>query len=274
MATEHNPTKPVEASPWLRTTVWLALLLIAAITWTIILRYTLLIDDMEQSMATMSGMGQGMATMSAQPESALIFLPLWITMMIAMMFPAVAPVVSLFAAIGTQRRRSGGKATPTWVFLAGYLAIWTLFGVVVYLLSMAVPALSMMAAGLRADHPLIAGIVLLLAGVYQLSPLKQVCLQHCRSPLGVILHGWREGWRGALRMGIAHGAYCLGCCWGLMLVLFAVGLMNLTWMIILTVVIFAEKVIPYGPLLSRVTAFVLICFGLYTIATPWLTSVG
>lgn len=263
MFSEHNSApKTAEPTPRLKTTIWLALLLSAAIAWAIILQYSF----------AMGGMAQGMATMSAQPESALIFLPLWTIMMIAMMFPAVAPVVSLFAAISSKRRMGGEKVAPIWLFLAGYLAVWGLFGIGAYLLSLVIPALSMMAAGLRVDHPLAAGIVLILAGVYQASPLKQVCLHHCRSPLAVILHGWRDGWRGAFRMGASHGAYCLGCCWGLMVVLFAVGLMNLAWMIILTVVIFAEKVVTHGPLIGKVTALVLILFGLFTAVTPWLNQ--
>jgi predicted metal-binding membrane protein len=249
---EHTSVAPTQRT---KTTVWLGLLLLAAIGWAIVL----------QSTQTMSRMDQGMAAMGAEPVSALIFLPLWISMMVAMMFPAVAPVVSLFATIGERRRAAGQPATPTWVFLSGYLAVWSLFGVAAYLLSLAIPALGMMAAGLRVDHPIAAGIVLILAGLYQLSPLKQVCLRHCRSPLSVILHGWRDGVSGAFRMGLGHGAYCLGCCWGLMLVLFAVGLMNLAWMIVLTVGIFGEKVLPYGPQISRVLALALIVFGALTL---------
>jgi predicted metal-binding membrane protein len=189
-------------------------------------------------------------------------------MMVAMMFPAVAPVVSLFATISTKRRAAGQPAAPTWIFLIGYLSVWSLFGIGAYLLSLVVPALGMMAAGLRMDNPVAAGIVLMFAGLYQLSPLKQVCLYHCRSPLGVILHGWRDGYTGAFRMGFEHGAYCLGCCWGLMLVLFAVGLMNLVWMLLLTVAIFVEKVLPQGQLISKLIALVLVLFGIYTLVTP------
>jgi predicted metal-binding membrane protein len=215
-------------------------------------------------------MDEGMAEMGAEPVSALLFLPLWMSMMVAMMFPAIAPVVSLFATISQKRRAAGQPAAPTWVFLAGYLSVWSRFGIGAYVLSLIVPALGMMATGLRMDNPVAAGIVLMLAGLYQLSPLKQVCLHHCRSPLGVILHGWRDGRGGAFRMGFGHGAYCLGCCWGLMLVLFAVGLMNLAWMLILTLAIFVEKILPQGPLISKLIALVLILFGMFTLVMPWL----
>jgi predicted metal-binding membrane protein len=270
------------AAPSRRTklTVWLALLLLAAIAWTIIVVQIQAMNHPSQEMAGMEmgddmagmAMNQGMAEMAAQPESLLFFLPLWVVMMVAMMFPAVAPVVSFFDSLSLKRREAGLPAAPTWLFLAGYLAVWSLFGLGAYLLSLIVPAVGMMATGLRMDNPLAAGFVLIVAGLYQLSPLKQVCLKHCRSPLSIILHGWRDGPSGAFRMGFVHGAYCLGCCWGLMLVLFAVGLMNLLWMIILTIVIFAEKVLPYGSLVVRLTALALILFGQFTLVMPWLNG--
>lgn len=253
-------TTSIKPSRQTSITVWLALLLLAAIAWMIIFQQTQMIGSLNQ----------GMAAMDAGPVSILLFLPLWISMMVAMMFPAVAPVVSLFATISTKRRAASQPAAPTWIFLGGYLLVWSLFGIGVYLFSLVVPALSMMAAGLRMDNPVAAGIVLMLAGLYQLSPLKQVCLHHCRSPLGVILHGWHDGRGGAFRMGFGHGAYCLGCCWGLMLVLFAVGLMNLIWMVLLTVAIFIEKVLPQGPLISKLIALALVLFGIFTLVAPWI----
>ena len=109
----------------------------------------------------------------------------------------------------------------------------------------------------------------MLAGLYQWSPWKDVCLRHCRSPLSFLLHTWRDGYAGAFRLGFRHGAYCVGCCWGLMLVLFAVGLMNLGWMVLLSTVIFAEKIVRHGPLLGRLTGAGLVAFGVVTLVTPW-----
>jgi predicted metal-binding membrane protein len=256
---ETSVTKPSRQT---RTTVWLALLLLAALAWVIIFRQTQMIESMND----------GMAAMEAGPVSLLLFLPLWVTMMVAMMFPAVAPVVSLFTTISTKRRAANQPAAPTWIFLIGYLFVWSLFGIGAYLLSLVVPAIGMMAAGLRVDNPVAAGIVLIFAGLYQLSPLKQVCLRHCRSPLSVILHGWHDGYGGAFRMGFKHGAYCLGCCWGLMLVLFAVGLMNLVWMVLLTVAIFVEKLFSQGPLISRLIALALVLFGIVTLLMPYFSQ--
>jgi predicted metal-binding membrane protein len=245
-----------------KTTVWLTLMLLAALAWIVIFQQTQMI----------ASVNEGMAAMEAGPMSLLLFLPLWVTMMVAMMFPAVAPVVSLFATISTKRRAANQLAAPTWIFLIGYLFVWSLFGIGAYLLSLVVPAIGMMAAGLRVDNPVASGIVLILAGLYQLSPVKQVCLHHCRSPLSVILHGWHDGYSGAFRMGFKHGAYCLGCCSGLMFVLFVVGLMNLVWMVLLTVAIFVEKVFSQGPLISRLIALALVLFGIFTIVMPWFSQ--
>jgi predicted metal-binding membrane protein len=248
-------TAPVAPSRQTKAVVWVALLVLASIAWTIVV-----IEAQD-----MGSLDQGMAEMAAEPMSLLFFLPLWVTMMAAMMFPAVAPVIVLFATLSHKRRATGQTAAPAWIFIAGYLAVWSMFGLVAYLLSLIVPAVGMAATGLRTDSALAAGIVLSFAGLYQLSPLKRICLHHCRSPLAALMDHWREGHGGALGMGARHGAYCLGCCWGLMLVLFAVGLMNVGWMLVLTAVIFAEKVLPYGETVNKLTAIVLVCFGLATL---------
>src|SRR5258708_10901784 len=195
-------------------------------------------------------------------------------MTVAMLVPAAAPVVALFATISQNRRAANQRAAPTWIFVAGYLAVWSLLGVAAYLLSRVLPAIGMMASGLRVDYPVAAGLVLIFAGLYQFSPLKQVCLHHCRSPLSVIMHGWRDGYAGSFRMGFEHGAYCLGCCWGLMLVLFVVGMMNLVGMVILSAVIFSEKVVPHGALIARLAAVALILFGLATLLLPIIRPVA
>jgi predicted metal-binding membrane protein len=205
------------------------------------------------------------ASVAIAPVPLMLYLAVWVSMMVAMMFPAVAPVVSLFATLSYNRRAAGQRAAPTWVFLAGYLLDWSLLGIGAYLLSLAVPAVGMMVPGLQVNYPLAAGLVLIFAGAYQLSPLKQVCLHHCRSPLSVILHGWHDGRYGAFRMGVEHGVFCLGCCWGLMLVLLVVGMMNVVGMVILSAIIFAEKVVRYGPLIGKLTAPALVILGVITL---------
>ena len=237
---------------------WLVLLALAAAGWAIT-------AIQARGMASMNGMG-GMA---AEPNPALLFLPVWVGMMVAMMFPSVVPMALLFSTMSAGRHRAGQAAVPTWVFLAGYLAVWSVFGFAAYLVSLMVPAAGMSSPGLRSLSPVAGGAVLVLAGLYQWSPWKDVCLRHCRSPLGFLLHTWRDGYAGAFRLGFRHGAYCVGCCWGLMLVLFAVGLMNLGWMVLLSAVIFAEKIVRHGPLLGRLTGAGLVAFGVVTLVTPW-----
>lgn len=239
--------------------LWLVVLLLAAIGWAITVIQAREIGNMTD-----------MREMARGPSPALLIPPVWVSMMVAMMFPSVVPVVSLFSTVGRNQRSAGGSAVPTWVFLAGYLAVWSLFGVGAYLLSLAVPAVGMTAPGLRTYSPLVGGVVLVLAGLYQWSPLKGVCLRHCRSLLGFLLHSWRDGYVGAFFMGFTHGTYCVGCCWGLMVVLFAVGLMNLGWMVLLAAVIFAEKIFRHGPLIGRLAGLGLVLFGLATLAAPWL----
>jgi predicted metal-binding membrane protein len=223
----------------------------------------------------------GMATEpAAQPkaptmialESAL-FLAMWLAMMIAMMFPSAYPMVLLFARVSKgQPRQSNttGTQVPTWIFVAGYLAIWTLIGGLMYLASLLVRWLGGQMGGLGDWAFLGSGMVLIGAGLYQFSSWKGVCLAHCRSPLGFILHHWRDGSLGAWRMGVVHGAYCVGCCWGLMLVMFVMGLMSLVWMGILTVVIFVEKVVRYGPTLGKAIGAVLIILGVGLLIHPSL----
>src|SRR5262249_6224294 len=116
--------------------------------------------------------------------------------------------------------------------------------------------------------PIVAGTAIAAAGLYQLTPLKRVCLRHCRTPLHFVMHGWREGHAGALRMGGEHGAYCVGCCWGLMVILFALGVMSLLWMAVVAAVVFAEKLLPVGERLSRVLALAFVALGIWVAVAP------
>ena len=165
-----------------------------------------------------------------------------------MMFPAAAPMLLLFRTVSASRRATGAAAVPVWIFAAGYLLVWTGIGVVTWALVQAGSELAgrMSDAGRETWAPLALGAVLLGAGLYQLTPLKLVCLDQCRTPLGFVVSHWRDGRLGALRMGVRHGAYCLGCCWALFAVLVAAGVMSLAWMLLLTLVVFAEKVLPLG----------------------------
>lgn len=217
-----------------------------------------------------AGMG-GMARDPISPLVALgLFLLMWTTMMVAMMVPAALPMVLIFHRVSVDRRRKGAASVPTWVFVAGYLAVWTASGAAFYELEGAVRWLAGPSAGMARLPATITALAFLAAGAYQLTPLKTVCLRHCRSPLGFVMLHWREGVVGAVRMGVVHGAYCLGCCWALMVILLGVGVMNLAWMGLLTLLIFVEKVLPGGILAGRMVGGGLIALGLLALARPAL----
>jgi predicted metal-binding membrane protein len=188
------------------------------------------------------------------------FLGLWATMMAAMMLPATAPVITLHA------RSAGGAASVA--FVGGYLAVWVAVGLAAYGIYSAIAALDPAAIAWDEAGPYVAGGAVAAAGVYQLTPLKEVCLRHCRSPLHLLLTRSRPGLRGAASMGAEHGLWCAGCCWGLMLVLFAVGVMSLFWMAVIAAVILAEKALPTGGRLARPLGVGLVVLGVWIAAAP------
>jgi predicted metal-binding membrane protein len=197
-----------------------------------------------------------MQGMGATSMSFIAFLVAWVAMMAAMMLPAIVPAVRLFA-----RAASRGQATPTPVFVAGYLLVWSAMGVPAYF---AWRALAGPLADTRTWAAYLAGAVLVIAGIYQVSPLKNACLRHCRSPLSFFLRQRCNLKRplGALRAGIAHGSICLGCCWALMAVLVALGTMHLGWMLAIAALIFVEKTTPIGERAAGIASVALVALGL------------
>lgn len=213
--------------------------------------------------ADMDDMGSGMGDMAvAGTMSFAAYLVGWVAMMAAMMFPAIAPVVRLYA-----RAAARGTVAPVPVFVAGYLLVWSAIGVPAYLLWRALE--EPLAMG-QASAGRFAGVVLVVAGAFQLTPLKQTCLRHCRSPMSVFTHATGDPARpaNALRIGALHGTYCLGCCWALMAILVAMGTMNLAWMVALTIVIFIEKLAPGGEVFATVVAAVTAGIGLWLLVDP------
>jgi predicted metal-binding membrane protein len=191
------------------------------------------------------------------------FLGLWVVMMAAMMFPSVAPTVALYARMA--RRRT--PAAPL-VFTAGYVVTWTAAGLLAYgvfdgLRSLLGPQLSWHSGGRW-----LAGGTIVVAAAYELTPLKNVCLTKCRSPLGFLLGSWRDGVRGAFEMGARHGAWCVGCCWALMAALFALGVMSLAWMALVAALIALEKTVPARRSVTYATAALLLVLGVVLIAAP------
>jgi predicted metal-binding membrane protein len=188
------------------------------------------------------------------------YLGIWVTMSAAMMLPSAAPMVLAYSSFSRSRRSA--------TFVAGYLAAWTLFGLAAYGAYRLVVDAELDWLHWERGGPYVTGAALAAAGIYQLTPLKEVCLRHCRGPLHYLVRGWREGRLGALRMGAEHGLFCVGCCWGLMLALFALGVMSLFWTAVAAAVIFAEKVLPQGQRLTRVLAAALVALGLLVALSP------
>jgi predicted metal-binding membrane protein len=224
------------------------------------------------ALATWIVVVQRMRGMNAGPGTDLgglgWYLGVWVTMMAAMMLPSVAPMVLLFDKVAEERARRGMPYVPTWIFTLAYLAVWTGYGLGAYALYRGIRALDIGVLDWNRGGPYVVGALVALAGVYELTPLKNVCLRHCRSPMHFVLGGWRDGVAGALRMGLHHGAYCVGCCWGLMVVLFALGVMSLVWMAVIATLIFVQKVLPYGERLTRVFAVAFVAAGVWIASAP------
>jgi predicted metal-binding membrane protein len=190
---------------------------------------------------------------------------MWLVMMVAMMLPSATPMLLLFAA--TQRERpTRGEPAPVLAFAGGYLLVWGTFSVAAAALQAAMQQSMLLSSDLAMRGGWLPATVLALAGVYQLTPLKSACLVRCRSPLGFLLSQWRDGAGGALVMGLRHGAFCVGCCWALMALLFVGGVMNLAWVAVLAVFVLAEKVLPYGVWLSRATGVALGAWAIWIVA--------
>ena len=191
------------------------------------------------------------------------FLGVWVVMMAAMMLPSIAPTVALYARMTKAR----SPLSPV-AFTAGYLLTWTAAGVAAFVIG--VGATGLVGDSLAWDNAgrPVAGATLLVAAVYELTPLKNVCLGACRSPLGFLLGSWRDGWRGGLRMGAKIGAWCLGCCWALMASLFALGVMSVTWMALVAGLIAVEKTLPWRRWATFGTAAALLVLGVLLLASP------
>ena len=207
--------------------------------------------------------------MVMQPEWTLayggVIFAMWAVMMVAMMLPSAAPVILLAAALDRQRDAARTPARSA-LFTAGYLLVWLGFSLGATLLQWGLDAAGSLSATMAAANGMLSGGVLLAAGLYQWTPLKDACLAHCRSPIGFLMQHWRPDSLGALATGLRHGLFCLGCCWMLMGLLFVGGLMNLLWVAALALLVLMEKTLPWGGRMSRVTGIVFAVWGIATLA--------
>ena len=190
-------------------------------------------------------------------------LAIWWVMMPGMMLPSATPMILTFATVNQRKRERGQPFVPTMVFTAGYLVAWGLFGVFATLADWAIERAALISPMTARLTPTLGAVVVIAAGIYQLTPVKSVCLRHCRSPFDFVLNHWRDGAAGALRMGAEHGLYCLGCCWFLMALMFATGIMSLLWMAVIAVFTLLEKLLPVGTWLARAGGVAMLGFGVY-----------
>jgi len=177
---------------------------------------------------------------------------MWVVMMISMMTPSVLPMVSLYVTVTNSKKSKGQAYTPTMIFLSGYLIAWTLFSVAISIAQYPLHVAGLLNPMMDSRSYLLSGSILVLAGIYQWTPWKNACLDQCRSPLNYLMTSWREGDAGAIRMGIHHGVYCVGCCWALMAVMFSVGVMNVMWMLVIAFFVLAEKISPLSSKYIRI----------------------
>ncbi len=188
---------------------------------------------------------------------------MWAVMMAAMMLPSAAPMLLLFSTVNRKRNAQGTPVIPTGIFLLGYLLTWAGFSLLATGAQWRLNRLVLLTPELTIVSPIVSGIILIAAGTYQFTPLKNVCLRQCQSPLEFLFTRWRDGRGGALLMGLHHGGYCLGCCWVLMALLFVGGVMNPTWIALIAAFVLVERVIARGILVSRLAGGVLIVGGLF-----------
>ncbi|HXM01072.1 MAG TPA: DUF2182 domain-containing protein [Chthoniobacterales bacterium] len=195
------------------------------------------------------------------PQALLPLFLMWTEMMLAMMLPAVTPLVLLFSKVARSRAERGQPYVSTAFFVAGYFAVWTLFSLVAALAQWMLHGLTLLSPQMTTNTGIVGGTMFMAAGVFQFTPLKKTCLTHCRSPLAFLMTEWRDGHAGAFLMGWKHGLFCTVCCWLLMLLLFAVGVMNLLWIAVLAIFALSERIAPKRWHLSQLSGLVLLCFG-------------
>jgi predicted metal-binding membrane protein len=233
-----------------RLVVALSLAGVVALAWLYLWREAV---SMAMPMPAMAGM---------DPAALGMTFVMWTVMMAGMMLPSAAPTILLYGAMVRKHAERGMVLPAVWVFVSGYLLAWAGFSLAAVLLQAGLEHAALTTPMMASTSKWLNGTLLLAAGVYQLTPLKDLCLSKCRNPVQFFMMHWRPGTAGALKMGTTHGAYCVGCCWMLMLLLFVVGVMNLAWVALIAAFIFVEKLLPAGRFTSRFAGAALIISGI------------
>ena len=205
-----------------------------------------------------------MATLRIQQWSTGYFwmmLSMWAVMMVGMMLPSVSPMVLIYAAVARKSEEQSMPVASTWAFTLGYVIIWIVFSLLATIAQWGLDQAALLSPMMVANSPWMGAGILVAAGIYQMLPIKEACLKHCRSPMHFISTHWQPGKIGALKMGLSHGVFCVGCCWALMLLLFVGGVMNLVWIAAITIFVLLEKVLPLGNTGARLIGMVMIAGG-------------
>ena len=267
--TEHKDPVPTAVRPAARNPltraqagIGLALLAATAGSWLLLLH--------PQAIEHTQGMGHHALRTPTMGLGALVFMAVWLAMTAAMMFPAVAPMIVMFARVSASRRDSGRPGAPTSLFVMGYVLVWTAIGVSAFALASAGEALARRFDAVNDNAGRVGALLIVVAGAYQFTKLKERCLTECRSPLAFLAEHWRPGGRGAVTMGVHHGLHCAGCCWALMAMLFPLGMMNVAVLGAVTAFIYAEKALPGGTTLRYAAGVALIAFGIGALVNPGL----
>jgi predicted metal-binding membrane protein len=254
-----DPVLVTRLSSWDRILIWGCLSAITALAW----GYLFFLDRQMALVMEHGTMMSGLSITMERPWAAgdlLFTFLMWVVMMVGMMMIPAAPMMLFFARAQARRSR---RQVPliVLVFGLGYVAVWVGFSVCASLAQWALHQAAILSPAMSTSSSYLSAAILCVAGLYQMTPFKRACLAHCQSPLGFLLTHWRDGFLGALRMGALHGAYCLGCCWALMGLLFVVGVMNLFWVALLALFVLLEKVGPAGVVVSRVAGTAMIAAG-------------
>jgi predicted metal-binding membrane protein len=257
-----------------RIAIWAALLGLTAVSWVYLVHMAMTMHNSMPGMSmpagmNMSGMDHGEMLMIHRWTAAdfvLMFL-MWAVMMVGMMVPTAIPMTLIYAAVARKAEAQRTPVAPAFVFVGGFVAIWTIFSAAATLAQWGLDQAALLSPMLVTTSPALGAGLLIAAGIYQLTPAKNACLEHCRLPAHFISKHWRKGTGGAFRMGLEHGAFCLGCCWALMLLLFFGGVMNLLWIAGITLFVLLEKVIPQGVGGGKLAGAALIVAGAVLLAT-------
>lgn len=247
-----------------------SLLAMTVVSWLYLVLLTVRMADGDMSLMGLGTTTMG-AVMNTQPQpwslaTLLLMLVMWWVMMIGMMVPSAAPMILIFARVQRKKLPDENPGLRIALFTLGYLLLWLTFSLGATLLQWGLGSGTMLSPMTVSSSKYLGAAIFFAAGIYQLTPLKQACLAHCRSPISFLSSHWRQGDWGGFRMGLAHGAYCVGCCWFLMGLLFFGGVMNLLWIAAIAIFVLLEKILPAARLFSRVSGIGMLCFSVFLLS--------